>query len=63
MSISPTLRQMIFQEQPTAALRHKAHEEGMIGIRHAALLAVARGLTSLEEIFRVIPTEALLEDE
>jgi type II secretory ATPase GspE/PulE/Tfp pilus assembly ATPase PilB-like protein len=62
MAVTPALRQMIFQQQPAQALRHKAQQEGMVSLRQAALLALARGTTSLEEVFRVIPTEALLED-
>jgi hypothetical protein len=33
----------------------------MLEFRQAALLKVARGLTSTEEMFRVIPTDVLVE--
>ena len=38
------------------------HAEGMLEFRQAALLKVARGLTSTEEVFRVIPPEHLMLD-
>ena len=37
----------------------KAIEEGLMECRLSALLKVARGETSIEEVFRVIPTEYL----
>ena len=33
----------------------------MLEFRRSALLKVARGETSVEEVFRVIPTEVLVE--
>jgi type II secretory ATPase GspE/PulE/Tfp pilus assembly ATPase PilB-like protein len=59
MSISPELRRLILSRQPTQVLRKKAVDEGMIEIREAALLAVARGETTSEEVLRVIPSEYL----
>jgi hypothetical protein len=38
-------------------------EEGMLQFRQSALLKVARGDTTTEEVFRVIPTESLLLEE
>jgi len=35
----------------------------MLEFRSAALLKVARGQTSTEEIFRVIPSEQMLTEE
>ncbi len=62
MSISPKMRQLIASQQPAHEIRRQAHEEGMIGVRQAALLAVARGVTSVEEVFRVVPAEFLLDE-
>ena len=59
MPISRDLRQLIMQQQPTTVLRRRAIEEGMIEMRQAALLKVARGETSIEEVFRAIPAEYL----
>ena len=35
----------------------------MLEFRHSALIKVARGETSTEEVFRVIPAEHLLMDD
>jgi general secretion pathway protein E len=59
MSISPELRRLILSRQPTQVLRKKAVEQGMLEIREAALLAVARGETTSEEVLRAIPSEYL----
>jgi type II secretory ATPase GspE/PulE/Tfp pilus assembly ATPase PilB-like protein len=61
MPVTPALRQLIMRQQPASALRLAAVEEGMIEMRQAALLAVARGETSIEEVFRAIPAEYLDE--
>jgi type II secretory ATPase GspE/PulE/Tfp pilus assembly ATPase PilB-like protein len=59
MRISRELRRMIAEGQPTRALRQKAIEEGFIELRKSALLKVARGETSAEEVIRTIPSEYL----
>ena len=50
---------MIAEGRSTAELRQKAAEEGFLELRRSALLKVARGETSVEEVMRVIPTEYL----
>jgi type II secretory ATPase GspE/PulE/Tfp pilus assembly ATPase PilB-like protein len=59
LKISPELRQLILDKAATPVLRSKAVEGGLMECRHSALLKVARGETSIEEVFRVIPTEFL----
>jgi type II secretory ATPase GspE/PulE/Tfp pilus assembly ATPase PilB-like protein len=59
MPVTRDMRQLIMQQQPTGVLRKKAIDEGMIEMRQAALLKVARGDTSIEEVFRAIPSEYL----
>ena len=59
MVISQGIKQMIVQRQPTEVLRQKAVEEGLVEFRQAALLKVARGDTSIEEVFRTVPSEYL----
>ena len=44
-------------------IREQAIKDGMLEFRKAALLKVARGETSTEEVFRVIPTDELLLEE
>src|SRR5262249_42113047 len=51
MPISPAIRRLIASSKPSHEIRQRAIEEGMIGVRQAALLAVARGITSVEEVF------------
>jgi type II secretory ATPase GspE/PulE/Tfp pilus assembly ATPase PilB-like protein len=63
LSVSRNIRKMILEKQPTQVIRQKAIEEGMLEFRHAALLKVARGQTSIEEVFRVVPTEYLGLDD
>jgi type II secretory ATPase GspE/PulE/Tfp pilus assembly ATPase PilB-like protein len=59
LTVSADLRRLILAREPTPVLRQKAIEEHMIEIRQAALLAVARGQTTSEEVLRVIPPEYL----
>lgn len=60
MSITPAIKQLITDGAGTGELRKKATAEGMAEFRQAALLKVARGITSVEEIFRVIPAENMV---
>ena len=61
MPVGRTVRALISENAPTSAIRAAAVREGMLEFRHAALLKVARGESSTEEMFRVIPTEVLVE--
>jgi len=63
MEVDRDLRSLIAQGAPTERIRDKAVSDGMLEFRQAALLKVARGETSAEEVFRVIPSEHLLLDE
>jgi type II secretory ATPase GspE/PulE/Tfp pilus assembly ATPase PilB-like protein len=63
LAVNRDIRKLILQKQPIQVIRDKAIESGLIEFRHSALLKVARGDTSVEEVFRVVPTEYLgLED-
>jgi type II secretory ATPase GspE/PulE/Tfp pilus assembly ATPase PilB-like protein len=60
---SHALRRLLAAGRPTAALREQAVRGGLIGLRQAALLEVARGVTTAEEVVRAVPAEPLgLED-
>ena len=59
MPANTALRELIAAGHPPRELRAQAAESGMLEFRQAALLKVARGLTSTEELFRVIPPENL----
>jgi type II secretory ATPase GspE/PulE/Tfp pilus assembly ATPase PilB-like protein len=61
--VSPAVRHLILQRETTQSIHQKALEEGMIAFRQSALLKVAQGQTSLEEVMRAVPVEpAALED-
>jgi general secretion pathway protein E len=59
MPVTPGLRHLLEDGASVAAVRKRAVDDGMMEFRHAALLKVADGVTSLEEVTRVLPTEYL----
>jgi len=59
MVCTPGIRELIMQRAALQQIRQKSIEEGLIEFRRSALLNVARGETSIEEVFRAIPTEYL----
>jgi type II secretory ATPase GspE/PulE/Tfp pilus assembly ATPase PilB-like protein len=59
LAVTANVRKLIVERAPSQAISQKAHEEGLIPFRQAALLKVAQGETSIEEVFRAIPTEYL----
>jgi type II secretory ATPase GspE/PulE/Tfp pilus assembly ATPase PilB-like protein len=60
LAVTAAIRELIDDSAPVAAIRKKAVEEGMIEFRHAAVLKVAQGLTTIEEVVRVLPSEYLV---
>jgi type II secretory ATPase GspE/PulE/Tfp pilus assembly ATPase PilB-like protein len=56
LSLTPGLRQLIAEGRPFGDLAEKAVEEGMLDFRRASLLKVAQGITTFDEVLRVIPT-------
>jgi type II secretory ATPase GspE/PulE/Tfp pilus assembly ATPase PilB-like protein len=63
MPVTRTLRNLISDNHAVREIRLQAVAEKMIEFRHAALLKVAQGETSTEEVFRAIPTEHLAAEE
>jgi len=63
MPVNKDLRAMIAEGASTAQIRDKAVEHKVMKFRQSALMKVARGHTSTEEVFRVIPSEHLLHDD
>jgi len=57
LNVTPTVRRMIREQQPAETLFAQARREGMLDLRGAALLKVARGETSFDEMARVIPAD------
>jgi type II secretory ATPase GspE/PulE/Tfp pilus assembly ATPase PilB-like protein len=56
---SRQIRRMIAEGRSGSEIENRAVEEGMVEFRRAALVTVAKGSTSIEEVFRAIPTEHL----
>lgn len=62
MTMTNALREMVSHGAETHKLREQAMKDGALDFKSNALLKVARGITSIEEIFRVIPAEYLEHD-
>jgi len=62
MTINQEIRGHIAETRPIRQLRQAAVAAKMMEFRHSALLKVARGITSTEEVFRVLPAEHLLTE-
>jgi type II secretory ATPase GspE/PulE/Tfp pilus assembly ATPase PilB-like protein len=63
MLTSPMLRKMITELQPASALAQAAIGQGMIDLRRATLLKIAKGITSFDEMQCEIPSGTLWVDE
>lgn len=61
MAMTTKLRDLVAQGADTNAIRDQALADGMRDFKSNALLKVARGVTAIEEVFRVIPAEYLDE--
>jgi type II secretory ATPase GspE/PulE/Tfp pilus assembly ATPase PilB-like protein len=59
LRVSPTIRRLIDEGVPTQTIRAEAVEAGLVDFRQSALLKVAKGQTSIEEVIRVLPGEYL----
>jgi type II secretory ATPase GspE/PulE/Tfp pilus assembly ATPase PilB-like protein len=59
LQVTPEIRELIDERATTPLIRQKALETGMIEFRQSALVKVARGETSIEEVVRVLPSEYL----
>jgi general secretion pathway protein E len=63
LTVSQSMRRLIVAREPIPVIRQKALAEGLIEFRHSAMLKVARGETSVEEVFRAVPSEYLAVEE
>lgn len=63
LRVSKAIRRMIIERRSVREIREAAIEGGMLDLRRSALLKVAQGITSTEEMIRMIPTEHLLPDD
>jgi len=62
MQVSPGVRKLILEQRPAREVEAQAIADGMVEFRRSALVRVAEGKTSSEEIIRVVPTEYLVEE-
>lgn len=63
LRVSRELRRLVAEGRPTREIRQQAADEGLLELRRSALLRVAQGETSAEEVLRAIPAEYLgIED-
>jgi type II secretory ATPase GspE/PulE/Tfp pilus assembly ATPase PilB-like protein len=63
MGVNRELRRLIARGAPTREIETAAVRAGMVELRRGALLKVAQGVTSTEEILRDVSAEHLgLED-
>jgi type II secretory ATPase GspE/PulE/Tfp pilus assembly ATPase PilB-like protein len=63
LAVNRAMRKMIISRSPTHQIQQKAIEDGMVEFRRGALLHVARGVTSIEEVFRSLPSEYLILED
>jgi type II secretory ATPase GspE/PulE/Tfp pilus assembly ATPase PilB-like protein len=59
MTFTRHLREMILQNRSVEEIQEEAIRHGMVEFRRAAMLKVAQGLTSTEEVLRELPAEYL----
>ena len=56
MTMSPKLRELINEMAPAAVIHEQFLAEGMLDFQRAAMLKVAEGVTSFDEMHRSLPT-------
>jgi type II secretory ATPase GspE/PulE/Tfp pilus assembly ATPase PilB-like protein len=59
LRVSDAVRRLIAEGQSTSALLDEIRREGQVELRQAAVLKVAQGLTTIEEVVRAVPPECL----
>jgi type II secretory ATPase GspE/PulE/Tfp pilus assembly ATPase PilB-like protein len=62
LTLDDELRELISEGRPRTEIERRAIAAGMVEFRRAALLRVAQGVTSVEEVLRVMPPECFLGD-
>ncbi len=59
LPVNPAVRELIANHAPATEIEKAARQTGLIDFRSAALVTVARGVTSIEEVMRVVPMDHL----
>jgi hypothetical protein len=62
LPVTEPVRRLIRAGRPPQEIQEAAVKEGMVPFRRSAMFKVGLGETSLEEVFRVVPAEYLIED-
>jgi type IV pilus assembly protein PilB len=57
MTISPPIRDLILDDAPTEEIAAQAKKDGMIDLRHSALLKMKSGITDIDEVIRSIGSD------
>ena len=52
LEVTPDIKDLIYQNAPTAAIRERAREMGMRTIREDGLMAILKGETTVDEVLR-----------
>ena len=55
------VQDMLSEDAPLGKIRRYAHQKGFHSLLHDAIDKVKSGITSLDEIFRVLPLRYILE--
>jgi type II secretory ATPase GspE/PulE/Tfp pilus assembly ATPase PilB-like protein len=63
MTLNNELRRLLADARPTDEIEQAAVRHGMIEFRRGALIKVAKGVTSTEELLRSVPAEYLGVDD
>jgi general secretion pathway protein E len=63
LKVSPAIRKLILDRPSAPVIRQQAVAEGLVECRLSAMIKVARGETSVEEVLRAIPPEYLALEE
>ncbi len=63
MTLNSEIRRLLADTRPTEEIEEAAIRQGMVEFRRGALLKVAKGVTSTEELLRSVPAEYLGVDD
>jgi general secretion pathway protein E len=62
LKVTPGVRKLVSQSRPAREIEIQAIGEGLMEFRRSGLLKVAQGITSIEEMIRIVPAEHLGTD-
>lgn len=59
LTVNREIRRLISEHASSRAIQDQAIDDGMIEFRRSGLITVARGVTSMDELLRIMPAEQL----